>query len=66
MTDTLTPAPCCQRAPMLRVRPLLRCGAEIPYLVYVCPVCGNTSGLGITENEAWSYWQPRMVEANAG
>ncbi len=72
MSDTLTPAPCCKRPPMLRVRPMVRASAEIPYVRYECPLCGNTSGHGITENEAWSYWQPANVpgyspeqEANA-
>lgn len=58
MTAHLQPAPCCQHPPMLRVRPQLRAGLVISYVQYECQTCGNRSGLAITENEAWSYWQP--------
>ena len=48
---------------MLRVRPIERSGAVIAYVQYECRACGNKSGLAITANEAWSYWQPAHAPA---
>lgn len=47
---------------MLRLNPLPILGEVIPYVAYRCAICGNSSGPGMNENEAWSFWSPKIPE----